>query len=133
MVGRTDPDQLTPEMKRKALRVINVIKKKRCGKIKGRTCADGSSQRKYVPREEASSPTIALESLMALLMINAHEERDVAIFDVPGAYLHADIGGKFVLLKIEGEFVDIMCDVNPDLHGASPFRLAYFLEDAYFN
>ena len=51
---------------------------------------------------------------MALLMINAHEERDVAIFDVPGAYLHADIGDKFVLLKVEGEFVDIMCAVNPE-------------------
>jgi len=101
-------------MKRRALRAINLIKEKRCGKIKGRTCADGSSQRKYVPREEASSPTIALESLMVLLMINAHEERDVVIFDVPGAYLHADIGNKFALLKIEGEFVDIMCDVNPE-------------------
>ena len=73
------------EHKRNALRAINLIKEKCCGKIKGRTCADGSTQRKYVPREEASSPTIALESLMALLMINAHEERDVTIFVVPGA------------------------------------------------
>ena len=36
-------------------------------------------------------------------------------FDVPGAYLHADIpDDKFVLLKIEGEFVDIMIEVNPE-------------------
>ena len=69
------------------LRAINLIKEKRCGKIKGRTCADGSSQHKYVPREEASSPAIALESLMALLMINAHKGRDVGIFDIPATYL----------------------------------------------
>ena len=39
---------------------------------------------------------------MALLLINSFEGRDVAVFDVPGAYLHADIpDDKFVLLKIE--------------------------------
>ena len=46
---------------------------------------------------------------------NAFEEHDTAIFDVPGAYLHAKIpDDKFAILKIEGEFVDIMCEVNPE-------------------
>ena len=115
VLGRIDPDSLSSEDKRGALRAINLIKEKRCGKIKGRTCADGRPQRAYTLREDASSPTIFLESLMASLLIDAHEERDVAIFDVPGAYLHAELpSGKFVLLKIEGAFVDIMCDVNPE-------------------
>ena len=44
------------------------------------------------------------------LIIDSHKVRDVAIFDVPGAYLNADmIKEKFIILKIEGEFVDIMC------------------------
>ena len=35
------------------------------------------------------------------------------IFYVPGAYLNADIiEDKYILLKIEGEFVDIVCEVN---------------------
>jgi hypothetical protein len=56
-----------------------------------------------------------MEALMGLLLNNAYEGRDVAIFDVPGAYLHAKIpDSKFAILKIEGEFVDIMCDVNPE-------------------
>jgi hypothetical protein len=56
-----------------------------------------------------------LEALVGILLINAYEERDTAIFDVPGAYLHAKIpDDKFAILKIEGEFVDIMCDVNPE-------------------
>ena len=47
------------------------------------------------------------------LIIDAHEGIDVAIFDVPGAYLNANIPeDKFILLNIEGEFVDIMCEVN---------------------
>ena len=92
-----------------------MIKEKRCGKIKGRTCADGRPQKAYTLKEDSSSPTIFLESFMASLLIDAHEERDVAIFDVPGAYLHAELPPeKTVLLRIEGSFVDIMCDVNPD-------------------
>ena len=115
VLGILNPDMLTHEQKRDALRAINLIKIKRDGNVKGRTCADGSSQRKYVPREEATSPTIALKSIMALLLINAYEERDVAIFDVPGAYLHADVPKtKFAILKIEGKFADIMCNVNPE-------------------
>ena len=52
---------------------------------------------------------------MAILLINAYEGRDTAVFDVPGAYLHAKMpGDKFAILKIEGEFVDIMCEVNPE-------------------
>ena len=36
------------------------------------------------------------------------------IFDVPGSYLNADIPeDKFILLNIEEESVDIMCEVNP--------------------
>jgi hypothetical protein len=35
---------MTDEQKREALRAINVIKEKRDGSIKGRTCADGSTQ-----------------------------------------------------------------------------------------
>ena len=51
---------------------------------------------------------------MALLLIIAYEERDVAIFDIPGAYLHADIPKeKFTTLKIEDNFADIMCNSNP--------------------
>ena len=113
--GRFDKRKLTRELKRKALRAVNLIKKKRCGNTKGRTCANGAPHRKFVPREEASSPTLKIESLIGLILFAAVEKRDVAIFDVPGAYLHAELGkDKFVLLKIEGDFVKIMCDVNPE-------------------
>ena len=51
---------------------------------------------------------------METLVVDAYEGRDVAIFDVPGAYLNEDIPDEtYVRIKLEGEFVDIMCDVNP--------------------
>jgi hypothetical protein len=34
------------------------LKQKRCGKIKGRGCADGRPQRLYKTKEETSAPTI---------------------------------------------------------------------------
>ena len=84
--------------------------------IKGRTCADGSKQKRYISKEETSSPTVALESLLLTFCIDAFENRDVAIFDVPGAYLNADLPeDKFIIIKFENKFVDIMCTVNPEL------------------
>ena len=40
----------------------------------------------------------------------------MAIFDVLGAYLNSYMPeNKFLLLKLEDDFVDIMCKVNPKL------------------
>ena len=37
------------------------------------------------------------------------------MFDVPGAYLNTEIPeDKSILLKTEGEFADIMWEVNPE-------------------
>jgi hypothetical protein len=108
-----DPQSLTPEQKKAALRAVNVIKEKRCGKIKGRTCADGRKQRQLYEKAETTSPTICTDALLMSLIIDAMEHRDVAIFDVPGAYLNADMP-DFVLMKMVGQTVDIMCRVNRD-------------------
>ena len=44
-----------------------------------------------------------------------YEGRDIGTFDVTGAYLHAEMtNNKYVLLKLEGDFVDIMCRMNPE-------------------
>jgi hypothetical protein len=40
-----DASTLTASQKQEALRAVNLIKEKRSGKLKGRTCADGWSQR----------------------------------------------------------------------------------------
>ena len=106
--------ELSIEEKRKALEAVNLIAKKRCGKIKGRTCADGSKQRKYLKDGESiASPTVSLESLISSLLIDTYEDRYVSIFDVPGAYLHAETPkGKLLIIKLRGEFADIMCQTN---------------------
>ena len=51
--------ELTPKQKKEALAYLMFLKQKRCGKIKGRGCADSRKQRAYVAREDAASPTVA--------------------------------------------------------------------------
>ena len=71
---------------------VNLIKKKIYGTIKGTTCANGSKKIRYlIEAESIASPTVSLEELFIVLIIGAHKERDVATFDVAGAYLYVDI------------------------------------------
>ena len=105
-VGRVCPEYQTPKQKRDALRAITLIKEKRFVKIKGRECADGRSQRAYITKEEEAGPTISMEALLGHLMIDTFEQCEMALFDVPGAYLNADMPeDKFVLLKLDYEFL----------------------------
>ena len=90
--GEVDPHTLTDMEKYSALEAVNLIKKKRSGVIKGRTCANGSRQRRFLkPGETVASPTVSLEALLGTLVIDVYEDRDVCIFDVPGAYLQASM------------------------------------------
>lgn len=62
-----------------------------------------------------ASPTAGLESLMTTLMIRVHEGRKMISFDVPGVFLQAEIEeDKSVLLKLKGQFAEMMCDINPE-------------------
>ena len=119
VVVPTDAASLTPLEKKKALPAVNLIKEKYGGVLKGRTCADGSGQRKYLKQDKTvASPTAGLESLFVSLLVDAYEGRDVATYDVPGAYLQAELSpnenNERVLLRLVGNFVDIMCQVNPE-------------------
>ena len=114
VVAHFDPDGLTPLDRNKTLEDMNLIKDKRCGKIKGRTCSNGSKQRNYLkPDESVYSPTCSTEALMATFVIDAMEQRYVAILDVPGDFLKTALpADRFLLMRIRDEFVDVMCEVN---------------------
>ena len=61
------------------------------------------------PDDSVASPTVSLEAFLTTLLIDAQEGRNVAIFDVPGAYLHAKFpDDKTILMRLRDEFVDIM-------------------------
>ena len=43
-----------------SLQYLMFLKKKRCGRIKGRGCADGRKQRAYTDKADASAPTVSI-------------------------------------------------------------------------
>ena len=103
---------LTIYQKREALNLLTLVKFKRNGTVKGRACADGRKQRMYVSKDDSTSPAVQLESILMSLMIDALERRDVATCDIVGAYLFAEMD-EFVLIRLTGESVKIMCEINP--------------------
>ena len=108
-------DGLTEEEKLKAMSAVAIIKEKRDGKIKGRICANGSKQRRYLAADDTvSSPTVSNEAIITSFVIDAYERRSVAVVDIPGAYLHASMkhDKRRVLMKLKGKFVDYMCKAN---------------------
>jgi hypothetical protein len=68
-----------------------MMKGKRCGKIKGRTVANGRPQKVLYTKDETSSPTVSTDALMMSVMIDACEHRDMATAEVAGAYLHTSL------------------------------------------
>ncbi len=57
--------------------------------MKARFCADGRKQRGDWTKQETTSPTVSNESVFLMSVVDEHERRDVACYDIPGAFLHA--------------------------------------------
>ena len=104
-----DVNSLTTEERKKAMESLMFLTEKRDGSIKGRTCANGSTQRSYISKDEASSPTAATESMLLTTAIEAKEERDAMTLDVPNTFLQTGLPKEEtteerVIMKLKGIF-----------------------------
>ena len=64
-----------------------ILTEKRDVTIKVRVCANGSTQRSYINKEEAASPTMSAEALLATAVIDTKQNRDVITLDIPNAFV----------------------------------------------
>jgi hypothetical protein len=106
---------MTTDEKRKSLHYLMFLKKKRCGRIKARGCADGRKQRVYKTKQETSAPTVATEALMLSCVIDAEERRSVVTADIPGAFMQADMD-EVLHMKLEGPLAMLLTRVDPKLY-----------------
>ena len=84
-----------------ALKYRMFLKQKQTGITKGHGCADGPKQCLYMTEEENSAPTLLTESPMISCVIDAMENCDVAIVDIPGVFMQANMeGAVYVKLKV---------------------------------
>ena len=113
-----NPSQLTKEERHRDLTYLMLLKDKCDSTIKRRGCADGRRQRIYMAKDQTSSPTISNEARFLTLTIDAREGRDVAMCDIPGAFLQTDIpeGSDKVHIKIDGAMVELLDKINPQLY-----------------
>jgi hypothetical protein len=94
------------------------LKQKRDGKIKGRTVAGGNKQREYIYKEDAISPKVAMESVLLSRIIDDEEEQDVAVVDIPNAFVQTRVENEkdMAFIKIRGILVDILVEIAPDVY-----------------
>ncbi len=112
-------NDLTAKQKAAVLESHIFLTEKRTGEVKGRTVAGGNKQRGFIEKEEASSPTVATESVILTSIVDADERRDVAILDIPNAFIQTFVEDKTkrVIVRIRGMLVDILAKIAPEIYG----------------
>jgi hypothetical protein len=85
---------LSAEQKKIILKLHIFMKMKQSGEITGRTVACGNKQQGYINKEDATSPTLAMESVILMSLIDAEEEHDSATIDVPNAFIQTVVEDK---------------------------------------
>ena len=110
--------KLTKKQKAEILESHMFLKEKRCGDIKGRTVAGGNKQRDFISKEDASSPTVSTEAVMLTCVVDAEEERDVAIIDIPNAFIQTRVENEEdrVHIRVRGVLVEMLCEIAPDVY-----------------
>ena len=103
---------LSNEQKSKALGYLMFLKQKRCGRIKGRGCADGRKQRVWTTKQDATSPTVSTEAVLLTSIIDAKERREVMTVDIPGAFMQGD-QDETVHMKLEGTLAELLAKCDP--------------------
>ena len=76
---------------------------------------NGAPQRAYISKEDASSPTMANESVFITSVIAANKKLFVRCYDVPGDFLHTE-SDKNVIIVLRGELADMMVNIAPQIY-----------------
>ena len=96
------------------------MKEKKDGTIKGRACADGREQHHYAEKGASKSPTVSTEAVLITAVIEAKEERDVAVIDIPNAFIQTPQPDKNkVIMRLRGRMEEILCMIAPEIY--SPY------------
>jgi Reverse transcriptase (RNA-dependent DNA polymerase) len=111
-------EDLTTKQKKTILESHLFIKLKRDGTIKGTAVAGGNRQRGFIAKEDATSPTVATESVLLTAVIEALENRDVAVVDIPNAFIQTRIENKddMAVIRFRGELVDMLIEIASEVY-----------------
>ena len=106
---------LTNKEKAEVLEPHMFLKKKRDENIKGRTVAGGNKQRDFISKEEANSPTVSTEAVMLTVLIEAQENKDVAVINIPNDFIQTKVKDEkdMVTIRVHRELVQTLLEIAP--------------------
>ena len=106
-------EEMTSIERKLAMESLIFLNKNRDETVKARMCANGSSQRAYIAREDVSSPTATSEAIITTGVIDAKQRCDVMTLDIPNAFVQTKIplNGDKIIMKIRGQLVDILLEL----------------------
>jgi hypothetical protein len=110
---------LTQQERRHAMESLIYQVEKRDGRIKARACANGSTQREYINKEDSAGPTVATESILLTAAFEAKEGRDMVTTDIPNAFVQTNMevnNNEKMMMKIRGPLVDLLTKLDPELY-----------------
>jgi hypothetical protein len=113
-----NPKDLTNEERKEVLESHLFLKEKRDTTVQSRMAAGGNKQRGTIEKLEASSPTAALESVLLTAIIDAHEGRDVAVIDIPNAFVQTRLedDADKAIMRLHGKLAELMVKVAPEIY-----------------
>jgi hypothetical protein len=111
-------EEMTMLERKRAMESLIFLTEKRDETVKAQVCANGSTQRAYIAREEASSLTAASEAIIMTGVIDAKQKRDVMTLYIPNAFVQTEISldGDKIIKKIRGQLVDILLELCPGVY-----------------
>ena len=87
------------------------------GTIEGRMVHDGKPMRDWLTKEDASGPTVGLDSSMFTSVMDTEERRDVVMADVPTTFTQTELdrskGQEKTTMKIAGVLVNSSVEECP--------------------
>ena len=109
--------ELTRQERQRAVEGLMLLTRKKSGDVKGRLAYNGKPTRKWITKEEKSSPTVLTDSIMLTYAIDANQRRDIMTLDVPNAFIQTGMPPKKVeeqiIMKVRGVLVDWLVEINP--------------------
>ncbi len=77
-------------------------------------------QQGHVTKEESSSPTVSTKAVLLTLIVDAHKGRDIAVIDIPNAFIQTrvDDAKDRVIIRITGVIVDWLVKVAPKVYAS---------------
>jgi hypothetical protein len=112
------PNELNKEQHNHVLESHLFLKEKRDTTVKGRMVTGGNKQRSQFNKEDVSSPTASLESVLLTAVIDAKEKRDVAVTDIPNAFIQTCLAedSNKAIMCLYGKLAELMVKVAPEIY-----------------